>query len=98
MPPGHPIISDCGSESYRVAIDSFMAPPSTTSHDSYVKNTTEFLDKVIKIVSPANVMLFTMDVESLYTNIDNTAGLAAVKQAFSNVDNPDRSNKEFFYY
>ena len=31
-------------------------------------------------------MLLTMDVECLYTNTDNTAGLAAVKQVFSNVD------------
>ena len=36
-------------------------------------------------------MLFTRDVESLYTN---TAGLATVKQAFSNVDDPDRSDKD----
>ena len=68
--------------------------PLAISHDSYVKNTTDFLDKVTKIVSPANAMLFTMDVESFYTNIDNTAGLAAVKQAFSNVDNPDRPDKD----
>ena len=95
MPPGRPIISDCGSESYKVAeyIDSFLAPLAI-SHDSYVKNTTDFLDKVSKIVSPANAMLFTTDVESLYTNIDNTAGLTAVKQAFSHVKNPDRPDIE----
>lgn len=95
MPPGRPIISDCGSESYRVAeyIDSFLVPLSIT-HASFVKNTTDFLDKITQIISPANSMLFTMDVESLYTNIDNTTGLAAVKLAFDKSPDLDRPDKE----
>ena len=70
MPPGRPIISDCGSESYRVGeyIDSFLAPLAVC-HSSYVKNTTDFQNKVTQIVSPGGAMLFTMDVESLYTNV-----------------------------
>lgn len=95
MPPGRPIVSDCGSESYRIAeyIDSFLAPLSVT-HASYVKNTTDFLNKINKISSPNDSMLFTMDVESLYTNIDNTAGLAAVKQAFDTHPDWDRPDKQ----
>ena len=31
-----------------------------------------------------------MDVESLYTNIDNQAGLLAVKQALSGTDHPEK--------
>ena len=95
MPPGRPIISDCNSESYRVAqyIDSFLTPLSIT-HASYVKNTTDFLDKITSITSPANCILFTLDVESLYTNIDNTAGLASVKRAFDRTPDIDRPDKE----
>ena len=94
-PPGRPIISDCGSESYRVGeyIDSFLAPLAVC-HRSYVKNTSDFLNKVTQIVSPGDAMLFTMDVESLFTNIDNESGLAAVKQAFQRTVDPNRPDKE----
>jgi hypothetical protein len=95
MPPGRPIISDCGSESYRIAqyIDSFLAPLSVT-HASYVKNTTDFLDKITSITSPDDCILFTLDVESLYTNIDNIAGLASVKRAFDRTLDTDRPDRE----
>ena len=95
MPPGRPIIFDCGSESYRIAqyIDSFLAPLSVT-HASYVKNTTDFLDKITSITSPDNCILFTLDVESLYTNIDNIAGLASVKRAFDRTLDTDRPDRE----
>ena len=39
-----------------------------------------------------DAMLFTMDVESLYTNEDNTSGLESVKRAFTltiELDRPD---------
>ena len=83
MPPGRPIVSDCGSESYHISeyIDQFLAPLAT-SHGAYVKDTTDFLDKATTISIPADAMIFSMDVESLYTNIDNTAGMEAVKKAF----------------
>ena len=95
MPPGRPIISDCGSESYRIAefIDHFLAPLAVT-HAAYVKDTTDFLDKITKLSIPNDALLFSMDVESLYTNIDNTAGLKAVKQAFDRMPDTHRPDKE----
>lgn len=95
MPPGRPIISDCASESYHLSqyIDSFLAPISIT-HASYVKNTTDFLDKITAFTCPADCLLFTLDVESLYTNIDNTAGLASVSRAFDRTPEIDRPDKE----
>ena len=83
MPPGRPIVLDCGSESYRVAeyIDEFLGPLAK-SHNSYDKDTTDFIEKVTKLTIAESAMLFSMDFESLYTNIDNTSGLEAVKQAF----------------
>uniref|UniRef100_A0A672FAG9 Reverse transcriptase domain-containing protein n=1 Tax=Salarias fasciatus TaxID=181472 RepID=A0A672FAG9_SALFA len=44
VPPGRPIVSHCGSETYRTAeyIDSFLTPLSIR-HPSYIKDTYNFL-------------------------------------------------------
>ena len=88
MPPGRPIISDCSSESYRVSeyIDHFLQPLAS-KHDSYLKDTSDFLNKLKQVKINENSLIVTMDVESMYTNIDHESGLAAVKNAFEN--NPD---------
>ena len=39
-------------------------------------------------------MLFSMDVECLYSNIDNTSGLEAVKQTFARNDDYNRPDTE----
>ena len=77
------------SESYKIAeyIDHLFLAPLAVTHDSYVKNTTDFIDRVTGIEIPRDALLFSMDVESLYTNIDNNSGIEAVKQAF--LRNPD---------
>ena len=94
MPPGRPIVSDCGSESYHVSeyIDHFLQAISC-KHDSYVKDTNDFLAKLREVKVKPETLLVTMDVESMYTNIDNEAGLKAVKNAFSNNPNPRRSDE-----
>ena len=88
MPPGRPIISDCSSESYRVSeyIDHFLQPLAS-KHASYLKDTSDFLNKLKELKISENSLIVTMDVESMYTNIDHDSGLAAVKKAFE--DNPD---------
>ena len=93
MPPGRPIIPVCSSESYKIAeyIDHFLAPLAVT-HDCYVKNTTDFIEKVTGIEIPKDALLFSMDEENLYTNIDNNSGIEAVKQAF--LRNPDFDRPE----
>lgn len=89
MPPGRPIVSDCGSDTYATAeyIEYFLNPLSTR-HPSYVRDTYDFLDKIRTIDLPDHCLLFTIDVDSLYTNIDTTAGLAAVREWFDRY--PDR--------
>lgn len=81
MPPGRPIVSDCGSESYRIAefLD-FHLNPLSVHHPSYLKDTMDFVQKIrnIKITEPC--YLFTMDVNSLYTNIDTQLGLKAISE------------------
>ena len=82
MPPGRPIVSDCNSESKNVAsfIDSILKPPAM-KHPSYIKNTYDFVDKIAKLVIPDGCLLITLDVESMYTNIDHAKGLNAVSEA-----------------
>lgn len=82
MPPGRPIVSDCNSESKKVGsfIDSYLKPKATR-HPSYIKNTYDFVSKIANLVIPDNCLLITLDVESMYTNIDHTKGLMAVSEA-----------------
>lgn len=77
MPSGRPIKSDCGSESYGSAkfINHFLNPLAA-KHASYIKNTEV---KMLQFREPC--FLFSMDVESLYTNIDTEMGMAAVRMA-----------------
>jgi len=81
IPPGRPIVSDCNSETYFTAeyIEHFLNPLST-KHPSYLKDTYDFINKIGKLKIPPNATLFTIDVDSLYTNIDTTRGLEAVKK------------------
>ena len=55
---------------------------------SYVKDTTDFLNKTRNIVVPPNSLLVTMDVKSLYTNIPNEEGISAIDDTLkrSNTD------------
>lgn len=71
IPPGRPIVSDCGSESSHICsyIDSFLTPLAT-KHDSYIKDTLDFISKIRGKIIPKNSILFTGDVTSLYTNME----------------------------
>ena len=95
MPPGRPIISDCGSDTYNISeyIDSFLAPLAT-KHPSYIKDTPDFLEKIRNIKIPPKAFLATIDVDALYTNINNNDGLKTVKQAFDANPNTKRPNKQ----
>ena len=84
MPPGRPIVSDCSSESYRIAeyIDHHLQKVAN-KHPSYVKDTYDFIDKIKNIKVPENALLITLDIESLYTNIKTVDGLESVKKMFN---------------
>ena len=90
IPPGRPIVSDCNSESYKVSelIDYYLKPLAT-EHPSYLKDTQDFINKIRHLTLPEDCLLVTMDVESLYTNIDNKAGLTAVKEKMLSAQNRD---------
>jgi len=92
-PAGRPIISDCGSESYQIAefLDYYLNPLSN-QHNSYLKDTYDFLQKVKSISVEEPCMLFTMDVESLYTNIDTEMGMKAIRETLNKF--PDKTRPD----
>ncbi|XP_066931363.1 uncharacterized protein [Clytia hemisphaerica] len=49
-----------------------------TKTSSYIKDTTDFINKIETITLPQNPILVTMDVKSLYTNIPNEEGINAI--------------------
>ncbi|KAG7489839.1 hypothetical protein JOB18_021555 [Solea senegalensis] len=95
IPPGRPIVSDCSSETYRTAeyLDFFLNPLSTT-HPSYIKDTDDFIDKIKNVDIPADSILFTIDIDSLYTNIDIKEGIQSVNNIFSKNYDKKRPDKE----
>ena len=92
LPKGRPIVSDCGAESYRVAkfIDHFLNPISH-KHLSYVKDTYSFVSLLRDLSVPAHRLLFSADVDSLYTNIEIDLGIIVVRKAFAQHPDPQAS-------
>ena len=83
MPPGRPIVSDCGSDSYGYSelLEHYLKPLAC-EHPSYVKDTYDFLDKIRDLQVADDAMLVTFDVKSLYTNIDPEKGLLALDKIY----------------
>ncbi|XP_041797348.1 uncharacterized protein LOC121609712 [Chelmon rostratus] len=93
IPPGRPIVSDCNSVTYNISqyIDSFLGPLSVR-HPSYLKDTYHFIEKIRPLVLPSNAILFTIDIDSLYTNIDTRMGLQTIRTIFNRY--PDRNRPD----
>lgn len=95
IPPGRPIVSDCGSETYQIAeyIDSFLQPISI-KHPSYLRDSYDFIDKIKSQRFPQNCILFSLDVDNLYTNIETEQGLQAVQEWFTRHPDPKRPDTQ----
>jgi len=77
--PGRPIVSANNSPTERISqlVDHFLQPL-VSNTKSYVKDTTDFLNKIQNVPQlPTGVILCTVDVTSLYTNIPNDEGIQA---------------------
>ena len=98
IPKGRPIVSDCGSESYRIAefID-YHINPLSTKHPSYIKDTYAFVNLLTDKCVPASTLLFSIDVDSLYTNIDTSLGLQALRKAFVSYPEANRPDSEIIH-
>lgn len=94
IPPGRPIVSDCGSESYGIAefLEYFLTPLSA-KHRSYIRDTQHFVEQIatLELVEPC--FLFSMDVSSLYTNIETQLGLNSIKKILKSHPDPNRPHE-----
>ncbi len=95
VPPGRPIVSDCGSETYLTAeyLDHFLTPLSI-KHPAYVRDTYHFIEIVKSLQIPSDFYFFSMDVDNLYTNIPIAAGIECVKKVFEKYPDPKRPDEE----
>jgi hypothetical protein len=95
MPEGRPIVSDSGSETYNICdfIDFFLKPLATR-HESYVKDTYDFISKIKGITIPSNALIVTADVTALYPNMVISRSLEVVKTLFETYPDPRRPDSE----
>ncbi|CAJ0915644.1 unnamed protein product [Ranitomeya imitator] len=77
---GRPIVSGVGSLSQNVGIyiDNILRP-FVTSLPSYVRDTSDLLQKIDGIVVEQGTILGSIDVEALYSSIPHTMGLKALE-------------------
>ena len=79
MPVGRPIISGCDGPKERIsAFVDRLIQPIAQKQDSYLKDTTDFLNFIESTKLPKNTFLVSMDVTSLYTNIPHEEGVTTV--------------------
>ena len=80
--PGGPITNAIGCATSTIAeLVNFQLQPFVEKLKSYIKDTTDFLNKLEKIGTlPEDAILVTMDVSSLYTNIPHNEGINAAAQ------------------
>lgn len=80
MLTGCPIVSDCSSGTDKIAdyIEFFLNPLST-KHPAYIKDTYNFIDIIKGLRVSTDSFFFSLDVDSIYTNIDTQSGLNAVR-------------------
>lgn len=89
--PGRPIVSAIGTvtENLSSFVDTLIKDiPGTLP--SYIKDTTDFLRHILDLRIPANSLLVTMDVASLYTNIPQEGGVKAAIQLYEESESPNK--------
>ncbi|XP_075707672.1 uncharacterized protein LOC142742112 isoform X2 [Rhinoderma darwinii] len=84
IPPGRPIISGRGSLTEGICkfID-FHLKNLVINLPSYIRDTADLLQKISGVSIDSDMLLVTIDVESLYTCIKHEAGIRAVKYFLS---------------
>ena len=80
--PGRPVVSSVNSHKEKLSayVDEFLRPLAEALK-SHIRDTTDFLSRLRNSGKlPESCILVTLDVSSLYTNIDTDEGLAIVEE------------------
>lgn len=87
LPPGRPIISQCETPTRNIgAYCDYFLIPIVRKQSTYIKDTTDFINKIESQEFPPDVQLITYDVTSMYTNMEFDELLSAVHDAYNNAN------------
>ena len=83
LPVGRPIVSGSSGPTERIScfVDTLLQPIAKTQ-ESYIKDTTDFINFVERTPIPDTAILATLDVCSLYTNIPQNEGISVICQHY----------------
>ena len=84
-----PIVACCGgpTEAASALLDALLQPVMLTVN-SYVANSTDFINKLDSLQTSRDCLLVTLDVASLYTNISHDDALDAVRDIYDLIPTP----------
>ena len=87
-PPGRPIVSanNCPTENISAFVDHFLNPM-VKEQRSYIKDTTDFINKVENCDPKGDYIIGSLDVTSLYTNIPNSEGIKSIEKILNSSRN-----------
>lgn len=82
--PGRPVVSSINSHTEKLSayVDEFLRPLAEKL-PSHIRDTTDFIKRLRRLGKvPENCILCTLDVSSLYTNIDTDEGLTLSENSY----------------
>jgi hypothetical protein len=79
---GRPIISGINGPLERIStfVDYFLKPI-VTQQSTYVRDTSDFINKIEQAIIPENAILVVADIESMYTNIQHKDAISSIRKA-----------------
>ncbi|XP_062592673.1 uncharacterized protein LOC134254146 [Saccostrea cucullata] len=91
LPPGRPIISQCDTPTRNIgAYCDYFLIPIVQKQSTYIKDTTDFINRIETLKLPADVLMITYDVTSMYSNMEFDELLSAVNEAYQSANKPQR--------
>ena len=98
--PGRPVISSVNSHTEKLSayVDEFVRPSGLAQAlPSHIRDTTDFIIRLKNLGRvPENNILATLDVSSLYINIDTDDGLAIIEEEMTKTGQTQPSAKTLF--
>ena len=82
--PGRPVVSGSGGPTEKIShfVDHFMGPLIPLS-DTYIRDSTHLINILNKFIMPPGMLLCTLDITSLYTNIPHNEGIQSTKESLA---------------